>query len=140
MATFTFFNHTSQIIGDGGTDMDADVFDIYLSNETPLAADTIPANVAAITEQNGYTETALTTDWTLVTATTTLGNNADVEWTASGGSFGPFQYVVIYDETRAAAPVDALFGYWDVGAATTITTGNKFIVDLNAGFDIFSLG
>ncbi len=129
-------------MADGTVDLDGDTFTIYLSNAAPtVATHTIKSDLANITEQNGYTETNLTVTWAETGAGTGIwrfANNADVPWTASGGSFGPFQYVYVYDNTPTS-PLDPLVGYWDVGAATTITDGNTFNVDLDANFEIFTL-
>jgi len=115
---------------------------MYLSNDAPVVAtDTVKADVVNITEQNGYAQFTLTTSWVETGAGTgiwSLRNNADKTWTASGGSFGPFQYVCIFDDTTTS-PVDAIVGYWDAGSATTITTGNSFLVDLDSNFAIYDL-
>jgi hypothetical protein len=141
MATPTFFNNFKQYGMDGTIDLDDDQFDMYLSNAAPsVSADSVKADLAGITEQNGYTETTLTLTWATDAGTGfRLANDADESWTASGGSFGPFQYVVIFDETVATPVVDPLMLWWDVGSATTITTGNTFTVDLDANFEIFTL-
>ena len=144
MATFTFIDAFKDFQGACAPDMDFanDTFTIYLSNELPVVATDSPkTDIANITEQNGYTETNLTTTWVETAGGSgifVLRNDADVEWTASGGSFGPFRYVVVYNNTTTT-PLDLIVGFWDVGVATTITTGNVFKVDLNATFDIFSL-
>ncbi len=144
MANLIFFDGFKRLKGGCVPDMDFanDQFTIYLSDEAPILADDEPkTDVANITEQNGYTETNLTTTWVETAADSgiyVLRHNADVSWTASGGSFGPFRYVVVYNNTTTT-PLDLLVGYWDTGAENTITVGNTFTTDLNATFDIFSL-
>ena len=145
MATFVFIDQFKLYLGGGATpemDIGADQFTMYLSNEAPIVAtDEAKADIANITEQNGYTETNLTTTWAETAGGSgiwRLANDADVSWTASGGSFGSFQYVVVYNNTTTT-PLDLLVGYWDVGSATTITNGNTFTVDLDANFEIFTL-
>lgn len=145
MATFVFIDDFKLNLGGGATpemDMAADTFLMYLSNDVPVVAtDTAKADIVPITEENGYTETTLTTTW-LETAGGSgiyrLANDQDESWTASAGSFGPFQYVVVVNDSTTT-PLDILVGYWDVGSATTITTGNTFTVDLDANFEIFTL-
>jgi hypothetical protein len=144
MATFTFFDEWKRYMGGGSTpdvDVANDTFLMYLSNDAPVVAtDAAKADVIAITQQNGYTETTLTTTWAETAGGSgiwRLANDADVSWTATGGSFGPFQYVVVLDDT-ITTPLDLLVGYWDVGSATTITDGNTFTVDLDANFSIFT--
>ena len=144
MATFTFIDAFKDFQGNCVPDMDLknDQFTIYLSNEAPIVATDSPkTDIANISEVNGYTETNLTTTWAETSGGSgifRLANDADVSWTASGGSFGPFRYVVVYDNT-ITTPLDLIVGYWDVGVATTITVGNKFTVDLDANFEIFNL-
>ena len=144
MATFTFIDAWKQYMGGGATpdvDCDSDQFTIYLSNELPVVATDSPkSDILNITEENGYTETNLTTTWEETSGGSgiwRLVHTADVSWTASTGSYGPFQYVVVYDNT-ITSPLDLLVGFWDVGSGTTITDGNTFTVDLDANFTIFT--
>jgi hypothetical protein len=144
MATFTFIDAFKDFQGACVPDMDLanDQFTIYLSDEAPIVATDSPkTDIANITEQNGYTETNLTTSWVETAGGSgifVLRHTADVVWTASGGSFGPFRYAVVYDNT-ITTPLDLLVGFWDNGSSITITVGNSFTVDLNATFDIFDL-
>lgn len=142
MATFTFFHEFKKYVADGTVDLDTHVFKAYLSNDAPVVAtDTAKADVTALAQTNGYTEWTLTCTWAETgggTGVWRFAANADFSFTASGGSVGPFQYVVVFDDTTTS-PVDALVGYWDVGSATTITTGNTFTTDLDANFSIFTL-
>lgn len=145
MATFVFIDEFKRYLGGGATpnmDLTADTFTMYLSNELPVVAtDAAKADILAITQENGYTETTLTTSWAETAGGSGIwrfANDADESWTASAGNFGPFQYVVIVDDATTT-PLDLLVGYWDVGSATTITNGNTFTVDLDANFEIFTL-
>lgn len=145
MATFVFIDEFKRYMGGGATpdmDLSTDVLTMYLSNEAPIIATDGPkSDVLNITEENGYTETNLTPTWAETAGGSgiwRLANDADVSWTAAGGSFGPFQYVLVYDNSLTT-PLDLLIGYWDVGSATTITVGNTFTVDLDANFEIFTL-
>ena len=144
MAAFVFIDAFKDFQGACVPDMDFanDQFTMYLSDEAPIVATDSPkTDIANITEENGYTETNLTSTWVETAGGSgifVLRNDADVSWTASGGSFGPFRYVVVYNNS-ITTPLDLLVGYWDIGSENTILTGNTFTVDLNATFDIFSL-
>lgn len=142
MATFTFIDDFKYYGLTGIVDLTGDTFIMYLSNDAPVVAtDTGDADVTPIGTGNGYSPTTLTCTWAETSGGSGVyrfANDADVSWTASGGSFGAFQYVVIYDDTTTT-PADLLLGYWDVGTATTITAGNTFTVDLDANLEIFTL-
>ena len=60
----------------------------------------------------------------------------DVTFTASGGSIGPFRYVVLYNDTAAS---DELIGYYDYGTSLTVTSGNLFVVDFDATNGVLTL-
>ena len=132
MASFNKFENWVKAICEKEVDCDTDTFKIYLSNATPSAsADLVKTDLAEITNQNGYTAPATvpgtnTSDQT--GGVYSLLATGDVSWTASGGSFGPFQYVVLYDDTHAS---DALVGWWDYGSAISVNTGETFTVDLS---------
>ena len=144
MATFTFIDAFKDFQGACAPDMDFanDQFTIYLSDNLPIVAtDAAKSDIPNISEENGYTETNLTTSWVETAGGSgifVLRNDADVSWTASGGNFGPFRWVVVYNNT-ITTPLDLLVGFWDTGSENTIVNGNTFKVDLNANFDIFSL-
>src|SRR5215475_2507832 len=134
MATFAFLDEAKRYLCTVFQN-DSDVFKLYLSNDAPIVGtDSIKTDITEITNQNGYATFTLTQTWVETGAGTGVWrfkNNADITFTASGGSFGAFQYVVIYDDTPAGGtsslPTDPVLGSWDVGAATTITTGNSFL-------------
>ena len=117
MATFTFIDAFKDFQGGAAPDMDFanDTFTIYLSDNAPIVATDSPkTDIPNITEENGYTETNLSTTWVEQSAGNgifVLRHTADVSWTASGGSFGPFRYVVVYNNTMTT-PLD------DLAAAT----------------------
>ena len=61
---------------------------------------------------------------------TVTGTN--VTWTASGGSVGPFQYVILYN-TSTSPNTKPLIGYWDYSSALTLADGDSFTVKFNNG-------
>jgi hypothetical protein len=82
---------------------------------------------------NGYTSGGATV--TVTVADSDGSNNvavdsSDPSWTASGGSIGPFRYVVWYDDTHAS---DQIVYELDLGSDVTITTGNTWSVSVASG-------
>lgn len=143
MATFTKFNSFITEVANGTHDAfltaDTDTLKAYLSNAAPSASlDSVKADLAEITAGNGYTAggpdiaNAATQTGATITVTAT-----DATITASGGSVGPFQYVVIYNDTPTA-PADPLVGYYDYGSAVTLAAGESFTIDFGA--NLLTLG
>lgn len=111
-----------------------DVFKIYLSNAVPSASlDAIKTDLAEIAAGNGYTAGGEDVQNTLAEASgTSTVTGTKVVWTAAGGSIGPFQYVVHYNDTQTS-PLDPLVNWWDYGSALTLLTGETFTVKFNNG-------
>jgi hypothetical protein len=134
MAAFNKFQDLVEQLGKGVHQFHAAGHElkVYLSNELPLATDTVKADIAEITQENGYPGGMgdIQNDWSESGGTATM-TGVDVVFTASGGSFGPLQYVPLYNET-AASPLDALIGWWNYGSAVTVNDGETFTVDFGA--------
>ena len=133
MATYNKFQDFPEQLGKGVHQLHAagHTLKAYLTNNTPsTSADAIKTDLAGITEQNGYAPADIQNGYTETGGTGTL-TGVDHTWTASGGNFGPFRYVVIYNDTPAD-PVDPLIAWWDYGSAITVTTGETFKLDFGA--------
>jgi hypothetical protein len=130
MAAYVKFQDFVEQLGKGIHDLNADTLMLYLTNNTPdVALDAVKADLAGITEQFGYAAADAINTYTEASGTGTL-YCTDKVWTASGGSFGPFRYVVMYNDTPGS-PVDPLIAYWDYGSSITVLTGETFTVDFN---------
>ncbi|MGI9489093.1 MAG: hypothetical protein ACR2RF_25050 [Geminicoccaceae bacterium] len=113
-------------------DLNADTLEIYYTNATPSAsADTVKADLAEITNENGYTAPEDTTNTASEASGTLSVVCVDVTTTASGGSFGPFRYVVWFN-TTPASPLDPLIIWWDFSSALTVNDGESFTTDFGA--------
>src|SRR5262245_50324089 len=114
-------------------DLNADTLKVYLSNAVPSqSADLIKTDLAEISGGNGYTagghDTQNTVSETSGTATVAA---VDVVITASGGSVGAFQYVVLYNDTPTS-PADPLIAWWDYGSAITLLDGESLTIDFGS--------
>ena len=127
MAAFFKFQDFSEQLIRGVHDFDAHTFTVYLSNAAPSASlDAVKADLAEISAGNGYTAGGINTTIAVSeTGGTTTVTGTQVVFTASGGTVGPFQYAVLYNNTSAS---DNLVGAWDYGSPITLQDGETFTV------------
>lgn len=136
MASFVKFNHAITDIAAGvhanALNADTDTLKAYLSNTGPtVATNAIKTDLAEISTGNGYTG-GVDTQNAATTATGTISvAGTDITITASGGSIGPFRYVVLFNDTPTS-PADPLLGYWDYGSSITLASGESFTIDFGA--------
>jgi hypothetical protein len=140
VATYNKFENFVEDLGKGVHQLHAagHTLKVYASNTVPDAAgDAVKADLAEITPANGYPSggSDVQNDYTESGGTATL-TGVDVVWTASGGSFGPLQYIPLYNDTPTS-PADPLIGWWNYGSAVTVQVGETFTVDFGAS--IFTL-
>ena len=104
---------------------------VYLSNTVPDAAlDAVKADLAEITNQNGYTAPVDTqNDYTETTGTGTM-TGVSFTLTSSGAGFGPFRYIPHFNDIPIT-PADPLINWWDYGSAITPSGGETFAVLFN---------
>jgi hypothetical protein len=129
-----------------GTDpgTDSDVLKVYLSNAAiNLAMAEVKADVAEITNENGYTAPVAVTNNGVRAGGTATVSGLSVQVAASGGTVGPFTHVVLYNDTPTS-PADPLIAKWSRGSALTLEDGETFDVkfdDAAVGVrgDIFTL-
>jgi hypothetical protein len=128
MSAFTKFEDFAKQLGLETHELNADTLKVYLTNNTPSASgDAIKTDLAEITAQNGYPSggTDIQNTYTEAAGVGTL-TGVDVVFTASGGNFGPFKYVVLYNDTATS---DNLIAWADYGSSITINNGETFTVD-----------
>lgn len=130
MASYVKFQDFVESLGLGEHNLSTDTLKVYLSNAEPsVSGDADKADLAEISNENGYTSPEdIQNTWSESGGTATLAAT-DVVITASGGTVGPFQWVVIYNDTHAT---DGLVCYWDYGSSITLQDGETFTVDFGA--------
>jgi hypothetical protein len=127
MASFNKFDSFVEAVAEGTHNLGSNQLTIALSNVAPTAANSVLANITEITYTNLSTRNLTTTSsaqsgglYKLVVADTTL--------TSTGGSTGPFRYVVVYNSTAAGGP---LIGWFDYGSSITLLSGESLTVDFD---------
>lgn len=130
MASYNKFQAFVEHIAEKVHNLGADTLKVALTNTAPVATNSVFADLTEITAQNGYT--AGGTQATISSSGHTTGTYklvlADVVFTASGGSFGPLRYAVLYNDTPTS-PADPLIGWWDYGSSITVLIGETFTWD-----------
>ena len=117
-------------------DFSSHSFKVMLTNTAPALTNTAKANITEITAGNGYTAGGAATTVTKSNATGVETLVAtDIVWTASGGSIGPFRYLVLYNATAAGGP---LIAWWDYGSDVTLANTETFNVDFDQSNGVFS--
>lgn len=144
MASFVKYNQfvedLAQKVHDlfGAAGSGADTLKVLLSNTAPnVSTHVVRGDVTELSTANGYTSggSSATNVGTRSGGTVTVVGT-DVVFTASGGSIGPFRYVILYNDTPTS-PADPLIGYWDYGSSITLADTETFTTDFGAS--IFTL-
>jgi hypothetical protein len=127
MASFNKFDSFVEAVAEGTHNLGSNQLTIALSNVAPTAANSLLADITQITYTNLSTRNLSTTSsaqsgglYKLIVADTTL--------TSTGGSTGPFRYVVVYNSTAAGGP---LIGWFDYGTSLTLNSGESLAVDFD---------
>jgi hypothetical protein len=139
MADIVKFNTFTDDLLAGVHQVGTHVFKGYLSNELPLATDTVKANIADITAGAGYAGPVTLT----VTKSTSGGVAklliADVTITCDPDSndvtIGPYAYFIVYNDTAAS---DRLMMYLALGA-NTLTDGQAQVINFDGAAGVLTV-
>lgn len=134
MATIVFSNRFKVELAQGNIDLDGDSIRGILMNNAftfnPDSHETL-SDVSAneLANGNGYTTNGQVLAGAIV-AEDEANDEADITfsdltWTASGGSIGPSNGILIYDDTHAS---DVVIGYAAFTSAITAADGVDFVV------------
>jgi hypothetical protein len=127
MAVFNKFDSFVEAVAEKVHNLGSDQLTIALTNTAPVAGNSLLANITEITYTNLSTRNLTTTSsaqsgglYKLVVS--------DITLTSTGGSTGPFRYVVVYNSTAAGGP---LVGFFDYGSSITLLSGESLTVDFD---------
>lgn len=133
MSAYNKFNSFVEAMAEKAHNLGSDTLKIALTNAAPAAGNTVLANITEIAYTN-CSSRVITVSSSSQTSGTYKLVLADLILTASGGTVGPFRYVVIYNDTAAS---DELIAWYDYGSAITLADGETLTVDF--GTELFAL-
>jgi len=120
-----------------GINAGSDTWKIALSNSVNAADTTFTPGTTDLATGGGYTQggnTAAVSSSTHSAGTYKLVLSSPSAWTGSGGGFGPFRYVILWDSTT-----NHPIGYWDYGSSISLSAGDTFTVTLDGTNGVFTV-
>ncbi|MFN9917796.1 MAG: hypothetical protein ACK53L_34735 [Pirellulaceae bacterium] len=140
MAVFNKFNAFVENLAEGVHNLQSHTLKVMLTNTAPVATNSVRADLTEIAAGNGYAAGGIAP--AITSSGQTSGTYklvlADVVFTASGGSIGPFRYAVLYNDTPTS-PADPLIGWWDYGSALTVLNGESLNWDADPTNGVLTL-
>lgn len=135
MATFTKFQQFVEDLSKGVHNFTSDAtcsvtVALTAAANAPVATNSVLANLTQISYTNASSRvvTGVTAEHTTGTVTFTA---TDLTITASGGTVGPFRYVVLYNDDPTS-PADPLISFADYGSDITLGDGESILIDFGA--------
>jgi hypothetical protein len=137
VASFNKFQSFVEDLAEKKHNLGADQLVVALTAaaNAPVATNTVLANLTQISYTNLSTRN-ITTASSAQTSGTYRLILTDLVLTASGGSVGPFRYVVIYNDTAASKE---LIGWYDYGSEITLGNGETLTLDFDGTNGLISL-
>jgi len=131
MATYVKFQAFVEHLAEKVHNLGSDALTIALTNSAPnVATNTVLADITQISYTNCSARVPTISSSAQTTGTYKL-TLADLTLTASGGTVGPFRYVVLYNDTPTS-PADPLIAYYDYGSSITLADTETLLIDFDS--------
>ena len=139
MASFTKTNKFVLNLGNKVFNLSSDSLKVALTNTLPVVATVnqysdLTSPLATTNLSGGTPFTLTTTSYTQTSGTSKL-LIVDLVLTATG-AVGPFQYVVLYDDT---ATNKEIIGFYDYGSSLSLGNGDTFTIDFDGSAGVLTI-
>lgn len=137
MASFNKFQSFVEALAEKVHNLGSDQIVVALcaAANAPAASDADLGDLTQITYTN-LSSRNVTTSASAQTSGTYKLTLTDLTLTSTGGTTGPFRYVVLYNDTAAN---DELIGYYDYGSDLTLQASESFTIDFDASNGVLTL-
>lgn len=138
---FLKFNVFPKALAEKTHNLAADTLKVMLTNVAPVATNTKKADLTEIAAEHGYVaggNAAACSSSTQTSGVYKLVLDDPATWTAVGGTFGPFRYAVLYNDSDVVTH-KGLIGYWDYGNPVTVLEGETFKCDFSPTNGVLTL-
>lgn len=127
MANYNKFQCFVEDLAEKKHNLGSDTLKVALTNSAPVATNTVLSNILEISYAN-CSARAITVSASSQTSGTYKLVCTDLMLTASGGTVGPFRYVVVYNDTAAS---DELICWFDYGSSITLASGETLTINFD---------
>lgn len=129
MATSIFnkVNSFTEALAEKVHNLGSDTLTLALTNTAPAATNTQLSNITQISYTFLNSRVLIVTGSAQTSGVYKL-TILDKTLTSTGGSTGPFRYVVLYNDT---ATNDELIGWYDYGSSITLGDGESLLIDFD---------
>lgn len=139
MPTFNKFQDFTEQLLKGVHNFSGHTFKVALTNTPPSSANTVLADITQIAATGGYVAGGYALTGVVLTEAGGVAKVVinDQVVTASGGSVGPFQYWVVYNDTATGDPL--VCWYTRDAGAVTLASGESITLDFDGSAGVFTL-
>lgn len=130
-SSFYKFNSFVEAVAEKAHNLGSDTLKVVLcaAASAPVNTNTVLANLTTVSLANlDGGDNSVSQSGSAQSSGTYKLSITDKVLTASGGSIGPFRYVVLYNDTAAS---DELIGYYDYGSEITLAAGESLTINFD---------
>jgi len=137
MATSAFnkFNSFTEALAEKVHNLGSDTLEVALTNTAPVSTNTQLSNITQISYTNLNART-VTVSGSAQTSGVYKLTITDKTLTSTGGSTGPFRYVVLFNQT---ATNDELIGWYDYGSSITLGDGESLLLNFDDAAGVLTI-